>query len=331
MKIAIIKLSALGDIIHAMVVPQLIKKRYPHAKIDWVVEAGFESILTQNKDIHQIYCVQLKRAKKNKSIKMLFAELKKVRKMETYDVVIDLQGLLKSALIAKLIPSKQTWGFDKHSIRESLASLFYNHTANISYGENIIKRNAVLASQALKFNFSMQDIMHKTPLLSAHFFRPSSGVVLVLGASFISKCYPVEKYAQLVHLMKISPWVIWGNEQEHALAQRLKTLAPSVKISERMSLNALIDFIATANLVIGGDTGPVHMAWALNVPSIVLFGATPAKRNAWHSPINLTLKSNACVDIYHIDKYDDSIKDISVKMIAKQAQSLLLNLQSNLE
>ncbi|MBT4668797.1 MAG: lipopolysaccharide heptosyltransferase I, partial [Candidatus Ruthia sp.] len=113
MKIAIVKLSALGDIIHAMVALQFVKKQYPEIVIDWVVEAGFKEILANNPDINKIHTVNIKQAKQKKSLKLLFKELKKLRKLQRYDVVIDAQGLIKSAIVSRLIPSDITFGFDK--------------------------------------------------------------------------------------------------------------------------------------------------------------------------------------------------------------------------
>ena len=107
MKIAIVKLSSLGDIVQSMVVLQFIKKHYPALEIDWVVEKRFKGILENNPHINQIHTVNLNKVKRDKSLKLLFTEASKVRKFGQYDVVIDLQGLIKSAIIAKLIRSRK--------------------------------------------------------------------------------------------------------------------------------------------------------------------------------------------------------------------------------
>ena len=130
MRIAIVKLSALGDIVHAMVVLQFIKKFNTEISIDWIVDEKFKKLLDCNQDINNIYSVDLKNAKKNKSIFRFFKEIGKLHKLDSYDLVIDMQGLIKSAIISKLIPSKCTLGFDKFSSREGLASIFYNKTFN---------------------------------------------------------------------------------------------------------------------------------------------------------------------------------------------------------
>ena len=150
MKIAIIKLSALGDIVHAMIVLQFIKKYNKEILIDWVVEDVFAGLLENNPHINQIHRVNLKAVKKSRTIVLLLNELRKVRKFGKYDLVIDMQGLIKSALVARIIPSVTTIGFDQPSLRESLAAKFYNQTYKVDYAENIIKRNIALVSKALE-------------------------------------------------------------------------------------------------------------------------------------------------------------------------------------
>ena len=123
MKIAIVKLSALGDIVHAMASLQFIKQVIPESKIDWIVEEGFASVLEHNPHINAILCVNLKALKTDKS--QFFSELKKVRKFAQnhYDVVIDIQGLIKSAIVSRILGPNV--GFDRKSIRETVASSLY--------------------------------------------------------------------------------------------------------------------------------------------------------------------------------------------------------------
>ena len=118
MKIEIVKLSALGDIIHAMVVLQYIKKFNQNIEIDWVVEEQYSDILTFNNDINRIHVVKLKEAKRKKSIRLLIDNLKTLKQLGPFDLVIDMQGLIKSAIIARLLTSKLLIGFSKNSSRE---------------------------------------------------------------------------------------------------------------------------------------------------------------------------------------------------------------------
>ena len=332
MRIAIVKLSALGDIIHAMVALQFIKQHLPNSTIDWVVEEGFKDILANNPDINEIHTVSIKKAKQQKSIKLLFNEIKKLRKLPRYDIVIDTQGLIKSAIVSRAIPSSQTFGFDKNSLRESFAAKFYTDVCSISYDENIIKRNITVISSALSIVASHNDILNKQSFLfsnsqiSSDLLSDSkANIALIPGASFKSKIYPVDQYAQIANELKSQAnfIVLWGNQSERNMAEQIQKNAPEVRIADKLTLDELKGFITQTDLVIGGDTGPTHMAWALNVPSITLFGSTPGYRNTYTTKTNRIIESNSKVNPYKINKDDLSIKAIRVSDIVKTAKELL--------
>ncbi len=332
MRIAIVKLSALGDIIHAMVALQFIKQHLPNSTIDWVVEEGFKDILANNPDINEIHTVNIKKAKQQKSIKLLFNEIKKLRKLPRYDIVIDTQGLIKSAIVSRAIPSDKTFGFDKDSLRESFAARFYTDTCNINYDENIIKRNTFVISSALDIKISHDDILTKKLFLFSNKQLSSDllsntkvNIALIPGASFKSKIYPADQYAQIANELKSQAnfIVLWGNQSEKNMAEQIQKNAPEVQIANKLTLDGLKGFIAQLDLVIGGDTGPTHMAWALNIPSITLFGSTPGYRNAYATNINKIIESDSEVNPYKIDKSDFSIKAIKVDDVVKITEELL--------
>jgi len=330
MKIAIVKLSALGDIVHAMVVLQYIKKYNHEILIDWVVESSYKELLESHPDINKVHVVEFKKAKKKKSIYLLLNELIKVRNFDSYDLVIDMQGLIKSALISRLIPSTVTLGFEKSSTRESLASIFYNQKFIIRYDENVIERNFELIKFALKFPFNKQEIKNKKSFLFTNQEYPASNlsstkknIILIPGTSQLLKCYPFEKYAELTQSLDANYLLVWGSKEEKIIAEKIKFLSPKVHICEKLSLNSLISLVSMMDLVIGADTGPTHLAWAINVPSITLFGPTPGYRNTYSTKINRILESDSKVDPFKINKNDDSIKDINVKEILDLIKVLL--------
>ena len=330
MKIAIVKLSALGDIVHGMIVLQFIKKNYPDSEIDWIVEKRFFEVLENNPHINQIHQVNLKAVKQLRSMRLLWKELRKVLKFGKYDLVIDMQGLVKSALVARMIPSSITLGFERTSLRESLAAIFYNKTYKIDYDENVIERNLTLVAFALKFSIDKEEIIDKEPFLySSQKYRLNAisntkkNIVLIPGASFQSKCYPVEKFVELTKNIEANFLIIWGSEKEKAMADEIKYLSPQINVLEKLSLDSLISLISQVDLVIGPDTGTTHIAWASNIPSITLFGPTPGYRNTYITNINKTIESESNVNPRKIDKNDYSIKNIKVSNISKLAQKLL--------
>jgi heptosyltransferase I len=330
MRIAIVKLSSLGDIVHSMIVLQFIKKYNEEILIDWIVEEGYQELLQFHPDINQVHIINLRKAKKKKSLFVLNKEIKKIRRLSTYDLVIDMQGLIKSAIISKLIPSKKTLGFDKFSARERFASIFYNKTFKCAYKKNVIERNLEIINYALRLNMQTEEIYNKVPFLHSgikkiniKLSKSKKNIVLIPGASHDSKCYPFSNLAELTKLIDANFFIIWGNKKEEGLARKIKNISPSVNICDKLSLNSLILLISKVDLVIGPDTGPTHIAWAINIPSITLFGPTPGYRNTFETIINRIIESNSTVDPYNIDKKDNSIKNIEVQKILKMSKELL--------
>ena len=326
MKIAIVKLSAMGDIIHAMVALQYIKKENPNISIDWIVEEGFKQVLEHNPHIDNILTVNLKKIKEDKLA--LFSEIQKIKAYahNNYDWVIDAQGLLKSAISSKLL-GKNIAGFSKTSIRESIASYFYHKQISIPYEANAIERNIKILTEPLEIHITKEDILNKEPFLyykeeDKQTIDKKEYILFVVGASIINKIYPQELFLEVAKQLNEKIVVIWANETEHNAARYLSKLE-NVTIAPKINLNQLKAVIANAKLVIGGDTGPTHMAWALNVPSITIFGNTPEKRNTYITPINRVIKSDSLVNPLKLDKNDFSIKEINPDKITSLAKELL--------
>ncbi len=331
MKIAIVKLSALGDIIHSAFIVQFIKQQIPDAKIDWIIEEGFASILEHNPHIDNIKTVKLKSIKK--SFFNIFKEIKKIKtyaKAE-YDIVIDLQGLTKSAITSKLL-SSHVAGFDKASIRESLAAYFYSKKIHISYHENTIDRYRVLASRALDIEMSKDSVMSKEPYL---FYAPEDlesvaeflvkdkvNIVFVVGSTWQSRIYPKEQLVTIANALEANIVIPFGNQSEYEDAKFIEKSCKNVTVLPKISLNALKALISNVDLLIGNDTGPSYIAWANNIPSITLFGPTPPTR-IYETKINKVLKSSSHIDPYKLDKNDFSISEIKEEEIIKIAKELL--------
>ena len=330
MRIAIVKLSALGDIVHAMVALQLIKKYNKTISIDWVVEEDYKELLKYHPEINKVHVINLKKVKYRKSIFLLFSELRKVSQLGYYDLVIDLQGLIKSAIVSKMIPSRSTVGFDRLSSREGLSSLFYNKHLNYGYDKNIIDRNIALVKFAIGLDVNEKDIINKTPLLfssqkylMANLSSTKKNVLIIPGASNKSKCYPISNLAKLTELVDANYFIIWGNEKEKMMAEKIKMISPKVNVCNKLSVDSLISLISQMDLVIGPDTGPTHMAWGLNIPSITLFGLTPGRRNTYITKINKIIESNTAVNPKKINKMDYSIKNINLSEIQVLTKKLL--------
>ncbi|HQS66393.1 MAG TPA: lipopolysaccharide heptosyltransferase I [Sulfuricurvum sp.] len=321
-RIAIVRLSALGDIVNTAVVLQIIHDYYPNTIIHWYVEEAFAPILKDHPLIDQVIAIPLKKMKKQKSLSLLRTTIQSLRIAQPYDQIIDAQGLLKSAIVASLLPGP-VHGFDRNSAREGIASWFYQTTSTLPYEMNIIKRNVMVITQALDIPYSDALIEYKAPVfLVDPLLEVEKKIALVIGASWPSKCYPKEHFAVLCDLLPFPCHLIWGSQSEFQDAQWIAQHSTNAIITDKMSLPQLVSFIAHCELTIGNDTGPTHMAWAMNRPSITLFGPT-TERMIYPTSINIGIKSPSIVDIYHINRNDFSIKQIEPQYIADKAITLL--------
>ena len=330
MRVAIVKLSAMGDIIHAMVALQFIKKQIPDIQIDWFVEKVFVQVLENNCDIDNIYALDLKSIKKNK--KNIFSQIKLIKKYSknNYDLVIDAQGLIKSAIVSKLL-GKNISGFDKNSTREGFASFFYNKKIKSEYEKNIIERNIDVICTPLNINVNTDEILNKKPFL---FFKKEKreiysylrsekkNILFIIGASWPSKMYSKEKFAKIINSLNENCLIAWGNKEEKKIADEIALNSSSI-VLPKLDLNNLKAVIKNCDLVIGNDTGPTHMAWAFNIPSITIFGCTPGARNTYLTEINKIIESESKVNPKILNKEDFSINEIDENEIVKIAKELL--------
>ncbi len=326
-RIAIVRLTALGDIINGTVVLQLIKKHYPDAHIEWFCEEAFAPILQGHPDLLKVHAVPIKRIKKTKDFSLLKATIKALKATGSFDKIIDMQGLIKSAIVARYL-GKNIHGFDKNSARESIAAWFYKTASDIPYEENVIKRNIDVVADALAFKVNKSEILQKKPCFASQkkpdfLSTKNKNIVMVIGASWPSKEYPKERFIELCFaLEEYNCLLVWGSEKEREHAEYIAERVSNASPTPKLSLRELTATIEHADLVIGNDTGPTHLAWAMNRPSITLFGPTNT-RMIYETPINLACESDSQVDINHIDKKDFSIKTIPIEEITHKAKRLL--------
>jgi heptosyltransferase-1 len=312
-----------------MVGLQFIKAQCPDVSIDWIVEERFQEILAHHPDIDSVLPVNLKALKTD--WKGFLRELQHIQSyaQASYDLVIDAQGLLKSAIVSRLL-SSSTYGFDAQSAREGIASFLYQQRLNCPYTTNTIDRNVAILTAPFGLSVSSKAIEHKKPFL---FYREpdmdltplmegrQKKVLFVIGSTWESRNYPKEQYLEVVQQLDAQALILWGSEQERVAAEWIAQHS-SARVVPRMSLNDLKALIANVDLVIGNDTGPTHMAWGLNKPSITLFGPTPVSR-VYQTAINRVFKSSSIVNPLKLDKQDFSIKEIQSRAIAEMAHSLL--------
>ncbi len=330
MKVAIVKLSAMGDIIHAMATLQYIKAYDETIRVDWIVERGFAGVLEHHPDIENILTLDLKGVKKGEC--SLGSQIATVRNYAEngYDLVIDAQGLLKSAVVAKMLG--HSVGFNSRSIRESAAAWLYSQSFAVPYGMNVIERNVRLIQQALGMPQTMLSFEERRPYLfyaeddRAEIMPLLDGerknIVHILGSSWESKIYPAEHFAEIISTLAGNHLLVWGSEEEKVRAEFISKYTDA-RVVPKLTLNGLKALVDAADLVIGGDSGPTHMAWALKRPSITIFGPTPRRRNLQETPINLAIDCGKTIDPRKLNRQDHCIRNIAPERITALARELI--------
>jgi heptosyltransferase-1 len=289
MRILIIKLSSMGDILHTLPALTECLAYFPQLKIDWVVEPGFKDILSWHPGIQHIYTFPLRAARKQPKLWLteIPKALKKIRSQH-YDLVIDAQGLMKSALLARLVKTKRIVGLDKYSCREPFASKFYHQGYAVSWSEHAVTRVKQLFSQIFGYPLSsgINYGIDKGKLIQSASFKAGSDekyLVFLHGTTWQTKHWPESYWRDLIALVykknpELKILLPWGSEEEFARASRLSKVNTQVQVLPKLSISELAYYIAHAEFVVAVDTGLGHLAAALGTKTINLYGATDPHR-----------------------------------------------------
>lgn len=279
MKILLFKLSSLGDLLHVFPALTELQKAVPTLEITWVVEESFKEVPLWHPAVNQVIAAPLRQLKKEKlftKISKVFKLVREIRKQQ-YDAVIDAQGLFKSALLAKCARAKSI-GFGKGSARESVSWL-YNQCVDASWNWHAITRLEKLFNTLIPIQI---DVAQSNIDYQLRPWQPPYAKILFFahGTTWSSKHYPDLLWQQLVKIVTDAGYQVWlpfVNEQELQRAKFLK-INDQVKILPKMSITAIKDKLYEVAGVIAVDTGLAHIAAALGVPTVTLYGPTdPAK------------------------------------------------------
>lgn len=287
MRVLLIKTSSLGDVIHTLPALTDAMRAIDGIRFDWVVEENFADIPALHPAVDQVIPVAIRRWRKN-LLKTWFSgewkAFKKRLKNTQYDLVIDAQGLLKSAWLTRYSDAPIA-GFDDKCAREPLASYFYDHKYFVEPQQHAVERVRQLLAQALHYQLSPE--MGDYALKREQFLDTTSEpyIVFLHGTTWKSKHWPEENWVALAKKLDEQGWVIrlpWGNENERARAERIAKQIQHGQVLPRLGLTGMARQIAGASACVAVDTGLGHLAAALDVPCISLYGPTlPGKVGAY--------------------------------------------------
>ncbi|MCC2644373.1 MAG: waaC [Burkholderiales bacterium] len=292
-KILIIRLSSLGDVIHTFPMVYDIKIKKPEYTIDWLVDENFEDIVKLNPHVNKIISIPLRRWKNNKIGAIYeFISWRNQVKYESYDYIIDAQGLIKSAIFTKLFKGT-IHGLGKYSIKEKLATRFYNYKYETGKEFLATTKNRLLASQIFDYKINKATLNFGLHLKSKTNKIKDNYVIFFHGTSKDSKKYSKNNWATLAdYLIKeynLNIILPYGSVYEKIEANNIKNIASSDRIfvcDKILDYTELADLIINANFIFGVDTGLVHLANALNKKVIAIFmDSDPLKTGVFESDI----------------------------------------------
>lgn len=292
MRVLLVKTSSLGDVIHNLPVASDIAARFPGVVIDWAVEEGFADIPCLHPAVARVIPVALRRWRKHllaRETWVQWREFRRVVRHQDYDIVIDSQGLLKSALVARQARGRHA-GYGVGSAREPLAARFYDECFEVPKTLHAVERNRQLAAQALGYKL---DSAADYGLQGLRGDEAGNGAVLLTATSRDDKLWPEEHWMQLgmqLAARGLECLLPAGTERERERAMRIAAGIPQSRVLPPSGLAELATTLANARLVVGVDTGLVHLAAALETPCIALFRASdPGLTGVYGNPKAINL------------------------------------------
>ena len=284
MKVCVIKTSSMGDVIHTLPALTDAQKAILSLSIDWVVEENFAEIPRWHSTVNRVLPIALRRWRKSPFSIQTRNEWKNYRTLlqaENYDAIIDAQGLIKSALFAIRFAQGVKHGYDRQSIREPLASFFYDKKYAISYQQHAVERIRQLFAQSLGYELPQVQGDYG---IARHFLNQTSEknyVVFIHSTTRADKHWKESEWQKLIEkITALSDCEIrlpWGNELEKARAERLAQVDSKVIVLPKLTLTELAEQLANAQAVVSVDTGLAHLTAALDKPNITLYGSTDPK------------------------------------------------------
>ena len=279
MRVLIIKTSSLGDVIHTLPALTDAAHALPGIRFDWVVEEGFAEIPSWHPAVDQVIPVAIRRWRKNLWQTLKSGEWKAFKqrlRARKYDLVIDAQGLVKSAWLTRYVKAPVA-GLDRYSAREGWASRFYDRRLSVATGQHAVERVRQLFAMALAYDLPEGIGNYGLDLERLQLPPAAPYVVFLHGTTWATKHWPEAYWRELAERMgrrKLEVRLPWGNPAEKARAERIAQGLNNCQVLPKLNLAGVARVLAAAKACVAVDTGLGHLAAALDVPTISLFGPT---------------------------------------------------------
>ena len=334
----IIKLSAIGDVIHALPVSYAIKETFPDSKITWIVEPPAYDILKMNPCVDKIILFEKKKFKTFDGFMKKFFPFKKEIQSENYDAVLDLQGLFKSAALAFFAKSDIKLGIcDMREMSDKISKPVIGENFQGHIVERYLDTARAIGCKVEKIIFPLE--VPAAEMKKADAILKHAGVhlenpfaVLAIGANWPNKRWSEENFAKLsdwIYEKNIVPVMIGAGDVDEQRAAEIEKLMeiPPINLVGRTNLMQLTHIVKNSKFVVGGDTGTVHLAAGLKIPTVMLMGPTDANRNgAFGQKENSIEVERDCKGCWKrfCPKNEDCLEKISVEVVEEKISKFLV-------
>lgn len=309
-RILIVRLSALGDIVHALPVLAALRQKWPDLRVDWLVEEAYAPILGMAEGLNRRVVVRAHASASDESTVTFggaFGFLRAVGylRRQRYDAVLDLQGLIKSAVWARLSGARRVIGFDRSNLRESSASVFYTETVLPQKSRHVIQKN-LSALYALGLLPAAEPEVPLHPVAApaitdaiSRYGGPRQYVVLNPGAAWPNKRWPPDRFGALASALRdktgLRSVVTWGPAERELADAVCRASNGAAEPAPATAIADLAVLMRDAALVVSGDTGPLHIAAAVAAPLVGLYGPTWPQRNGpWAHDDEVISRASTC-------------------------------------
>lgn len=320
MKALLIKMSSMGDVVHAL--PAVTDAAQAGVRFDWVVEEAFAAIPRLHADVERVVTIGWRRWRRDlwssrRELKHFFRNLRATE----YDLVLDAQGLLKSAVVLASSRGLDKVGFDRP--REPLAASWYRRRIDVPTDQHAVDRQRQLFANA--FGYELPQSLPRFGLASNA--EPGSRCLLLHGTTWASKQWPEAMWsdlAQKAHEAGMQVVLPWGDLEERQRAERIAE-AGSAQVLDALSIERLIDELKKARLVIGVDSGLTHLAGALGVATVTIYGSTDNRLTGCRgeSVLNLQAEFPCAPCLSRVCRYQGEVQNWRDRPVAPACYSRL--------
>ena len=293
--VLIVRLGALGDIVHAMPVVAALRSAYPSARIGWAVQSRFAPLVRVVEGVDHVHPF---------SRGFDPAVIAQIRR-ERYEWCVDLQGLIKSAAVARLSGARRIVGFSRALLREPAAALAYSETGGIDDGHVIDKNLSLLARVGIatrerRFPLRVPEsavVPSTRSILGLH--DGGDFALINPGAAWPNKRWPADRFGALAVALRerfgLPSAVVWGPDEASLAASVARASGGAAHMAPQTTMVEMLALARASRLLVSGDTGPLHLAAAVATPVVGIYGPTPAQRNGpWSAEDRVVSAHAAC-------------------------------------